>query len=163
MREPIAARATLLAILWAVAAIGLAPAVGAAAVASAPTNWKGVTLDLVSVERKGSVLTVKWAVTNGGAEEARVRFGLVGDNAKTYLVDEENGTKYFVLTDKEKRAVASKHDGVGGNVWGVNDLVAAGSTMRYWAKFPAPPPAVKKLTILFDETEPFEEVPIAEK
>jgi hypothetical protein len=146
-----------------VASPALVRAAGAQPIASAPTNYKGVTLDLMSVERKGNVLTVKWAANNTGAARVNVRFGLVGENAKSYLVDEESGTKYFALTDKEGKGVASKHDGVGVSAYGVNDDLDPGSTMRYWAKFPAPPAAVKTLTVLFDETEPFEEVPITDK
>jgi hypothetical protein len=138
-------------------------AAGAQPIASAPTNYKGATLDLMSVERKGSVLTVKWAVTNSGTERVNVRFGLVSENALTYLVDEESGTKYFALTDKEGKGVASKNDWIGGGVSGVNDDIEPGATMRYWAKYPAPPAAVKTLTLLFNETEPFEEVAITDK
>jgi ABC-type uncharacterized transport system substrate-binding protein len=154
---------SVLVVFLAIAATAPAAAAAAQPLASAPTNWQGVTLDLMSVERKGSVVTVKWATRNEGAEQSHVQFGLVGANAKTYLVDEENGTKYFALTDKEGKGLASKHDGVGNNVYGVSDYIPAGATLRYWAKFPAPPPAVRTLTLLFDETEPFEEVPVTDK
>jgi hypothetical protein len=155
--------ATLLGCLALLASPTLVRAAGTQPIASAPTNWKGVTLDLMSVERKGSVLTVKWAVTNAGAERVTVSFGLVNENAHSYLVDEESGTKYFALTDKEGKGVASKHEGVGNNVYGIYDDLAPGETLRYWAKYPAPPAAVKTLTVLFDETEPFEEVAITDK
>jgi hypothetical protein len=149
--------------LWALAVAALpAPAAGAA-LASAPTNWKGVTLDLVSVERKGSVLTVKWSTTNGGSADAQVRFALEGQQVTTYVVDEESGTKYYVLTDKEKHSVASEHVYLGGNTNGIEESVAPGETRRFWAKFPAPPPQVKQLTFFFTETEPFEEVPITDR
>ncbi|HEX6200253.1 MAG TPA: hypothetical protein VF150_08320 [Thermoanaerobaculia bacterium] len=153
-----------LCLLLAVAALGAAPAdaAPAQALASAPTNWPGVELDLMSVERKGNVLTVKWAVTNGDEGRQSVRFGLTA-KATTYLVDEENGTKYYALTDQDGNALASEHDYIDGNTWGVSDTLDAGATARYWAKFPAPPPEVKTLTVLFDQTEPFEEVPIADK
>jgi len=138
---------------------GAAPA---EALASASTNWPGVELDLMSVERKGNVLTVKWAVTNGGEERQSVSFGLTA-KATTYLVDEENGTKYYALTDQDGNALASEHDYIDGDTWGITDTLEPGSTARYWAKFPAPPPEVKTLTVLFDRTEPFEEVPITDK
>lgn len=145
----------------------LAPAAPAHAapaepIASAPTNWPDVDVALMAVERKGNVLTVKWAVTNGGDERSSVRFGLTS-KATSYLVDEENGTKYYVLTDQDGNALASEHDYIDGNTWGVTDTLEPGATARYWAKFPAPPPEVKTLTVLFDQTEPFEEVPITDK
>jgi hypothetical protein len=158
--------AGVLAALCALAAL-LAPAAPAQAapaepLASAPTNWPDVEVALMALERKGNVLTVKWAVTNGGDERSSVRFGLTSQ-ATSYLVDEENGTKYYVLTDQDGNALASEHTWIDGNTWGVSDTLEPGATARYWAKFPAPPPEVKTLTVLFDQTEPFEEVPITDK
>src|SRR3990170_2582 len=69
--------------------------------ATGPTNWPGVTIDLMSVERKGSVLTVKWAVKSTAAKTETVQFELTGKPQTTYLLDEESGTKYYALTDKE--------------------------------------------------------------
>lgn len=143
-----------------------APAASASAVkpiASAATNWDGVTVDLMSVERKGSVLTVKWAVRNEGAEQAHVLFAYTGELATTYAVDEENGTKYFALTDKEGTSLASEHAYIGSHKYGVDEYVAPGATARFWMKLPAPPPEVKTLTVMFSETEPFEEVPVTDR
>ena len=150
--------------LLALAALPAAPlhAASTQPLASAPTNWDGVELALMAVERKGNVLTVKWAVTNGADGRTSVRFGLTA-KATSYLVDEENGTKYYVLTDQDGNALASEHDYIDGNTYGVTDTLEPGATARYWAKFPAPPPEVKTLTVLFDQTEPFEEVPITDK
>jgi hypothetical protein len=137
------------------------------AIGSAETNMPGISIDLVSLERKGAVLTVKWAIRNGNTDAAtgktQVKFGYMGPRSSTYLVDEESGTKYYVLTDKEGRSVASQHEYLGADVYGINEYVEAGGTRRYWAKFPAPPPEVKVLTVLFDATEPFESAPITEK
>lgn len=157
--------AVVLGALFTVAVL-LAPAAPAQAapaepLASAPTNWDGVEISLMALERKGNVLTVKWAVTNGD-ERSSVRFGLTS-KATSYLVDEENGTKYYVLTDQDGNALASEHAWIDGNTWGISDTLEAGATARYWAKFPAPPPEVKTLTVMFDQTEPFEEVPITDK
>jgi hypothetical protein len=143
--------------------LALAVPVAAAPIASAESNTPGIAVDLMAVERKGSVLTLKWAVRNSGSAQQEVKFGYMGPKSRTYLVDEESGTKYFVLTDKEGKSVASQHEYLGSDVYGVSEYVEAGGSRRYWAKFPAPPPEVKELTVLFDGTEPFESVPIAEK
>lgn len=149
------------------ATLALAGPVAAASIGSAETNTPGISLDLVSLERKGAVLTVKWAVRNTNTDAStgkkQVKFGCMGPKSGTYLVDEESGTKYYVLTDKEGRSVASQHEYLGADVYGINENVEAGGTRRYWAKFPAPPPEVKVLTVFFDETEPFESAPITEK
>jgi hypothetical protein len=147
--------------------LALAVPVAAATIGSAESNMPGISVDLVSLERKGAVLTVKWAVRNTSTDASKgktqVKFGYMGPNARTYLVDEESGTKYFVLTDKEGKSVAAQHEYLGSDVYGISEYVEAGGTRRYWAKFPAPPPAVKQLTVFFDETEPFESAPITEK
>lgn len=149
------------------ATLALAGPVAAATIGSAETNTPGISVDLISLERKAAVLTLKWAVHNSNTDASTgkksVRFGYNGANARTYLVDEESGTKYFVLTDKEGKSVASKHEYIGPEAYGVNESIESGGTLRYWAKFPAPPPEVKVLTVFFDETEPFESAPITEK
>jgi hypothetical protein len=128
------------------------------------TNWgEGVLVDLMSVERKGSILTVKWAVRNGAAKRADLQFGLVGRDQTTYAVDEDSGTKYYVLTDKEKHALASEHAYLGADTYGIADGLAPGATGRYWMKLPAPPPAVKTISIFLTKVEPFESVAIADK
>lgn len=138
-------------------------ALGAEPIATGYTNWDDITVEVMSVERKGSVLTVKWAVRNEGEAKQAVAFGLLGGNARTYVVDEESGTKYFVLTDEDNGCLASECEYVGSGATGIRDEVQAGKIKRYWMKLPAPPPEVATLTIFFDETEPLEEVPITDK
>jgi hypothetical protein len=130
----------------------------AAALGSAPMNVDGLTLELTSVERKGSVLTVKWSVRNDAAKSKYVDIDLAGSKPTTYAVDEENGTKYFALMDKEGQLLASEHE-----YDGVYESIEPGQTKRFWAKFPAPPPAVKAINLLFTDTEPFESVAITDK
>ena len=132
--------------------------------ATGPTNFgEGVTIDLMSVERKGSVLTVKWAVRNQGAKQEQVQFLMTGKTQSTYVLDEESGTKYYALTDKEKNTLASEHEYVGADSYGISDYVPAGTTNRYWVKYPAPPPAVKTINIFFTNSDPFEGVAITDK
>jgi hypothetical protein len=137
---------------------------GAQPMATVDMNLDEVTLDLNSVERKGNVLTVKWAVHNKGAKTATVQFSLTGkQNITTYLVDEENGTKYYALTDKEGNTLASEHVYIGGDAYGISEYVEAGKSVKYWAKFPAPPPAVKSINLMFSQAEPLEGIAITDK
>ena len=131
--------------------------------ATGPTNWDGVTIDLMSVERKGSVLTVKWAVRNQGAKPAAVQFSMTGRTQSTNVLDEESGTKYYALTDKEKNTLASEHEYLGADSYGINDTIAPGATTRYWVKYPAPPAAVKTINVFFTNSDPFEGVAITDK
>ncbi|HVT56819.1 MAG TPA: hypothetical protein VHR45_00325 [Thermoanaerobaculia bacterium] len=130
--------------------------------ATAETNWSGVALDVMTVERKGSVLTVKWAVRNHGPARIQVIFDLLSDHATTYAVDQEHGAKYYVLTDKEKHALASASEYTGSGT-GISEAIEPGATKRYWMKLPAPPPQVKKITVFFSKTEPFEDLAITDK
>ena len=138
--------------------------VAAQPIGSVDMNLDNVTLDLNSVERKGNVLTVKWTVHNKGEKTATVQFPLSGkQNITTYLVDEESGTKYYALTDKEGNTLASEHVYIGSDAYGISEYVEAGKSVKYWAKFPAPPPAVKSINILFSKAEPFEGIAITDK
>lgn len=131
--------------------------------ASNTTNWDGISIDLMSVERKGSVLTVKWAMRNAGAKPAKVEFGLTGRSQSTYVLDEESGTKYYALTDKEKNTLASEHSYIGADTYGIQGSVEPGATARYWVKYPAPPPAVKTINVFFTNSDPFEGIAITDK
>jgi hypothetical protein len=131
--------------------------------ATVATNTKGVSLDVMSVERKGAILTVKWAVRNEGTSDAPVQYGLIGRHQTTYTLDEDSGTKYYVLTDKEKNSLASEHVYIGSDTYGINQQVKPGETGRFWAKYPAPPPAVKTISLFFTGTEPIEGVAITDK
>ncbi len=131
-------------------------------IASGPTNWPNVTIDLMSVERKGSVLTVKWAVKSAAAKTETVQFGLTGNRKSTYVLDEESGTKHYALTDKEGNVLASEYEHTGDS-YGISDYLDAGATHRYWAKFPAPPAEVKAINVFFSNSDPFEGVAITDK
>jgi hypothetical protein len=139
-----------------------ASATFAAGIAQSASNVAGLNIDVTAVERKGSVLTIKWAVTNSGSKTATAQFSLTGELVTTYLVDEENGTKYYALTDKEGHVLATEHAYTGSS-HGISQYIEAGATKRFWAKFPAPPAAVKTINILFTEAEPVEDVPITDK
>jgi len=133
-----------------------------AGVAQSASNVAGLNIDVTAVERKGNVLTIKWAVKNSGEKTATATFSLAGDKVTTYVVDEESGTKYYALTDKEGNVLATEHDYTGSS-HGISEYINAGETKRFWAKFPAPPAAVKTINILFTEAEPVESVAITEK
>jgi hypothetical protein len=151
-------------VLASLAAVLLLPALAGAQapIASGSSNEEGVTLDVTHLERKGSVLTIKWAVRNSGSKQATVQYALTGDKPTSYIVDEESGTKYFALTDKEGQVLATEHEYTGSS-FGISEYLEAGATKRFWAKFPAPPAAVKTLTLIFTNTEPLEDVPITDK
>lgn len=162
-----AIRAAACAAVMGMTATAWAQAPAPAAVKPLGTNatniGEGVSLDLMSVERHGSILTVKWQVRNAGAKSAHLQFLLSGSTPTTYAVDEESGTKYYVLTDKEKHTLASGDEDLSYGNRGIAETVEAGATKRYWMKLPAPPPAVKAISVFFTKADPFESVAITDK
>jgi hypothetical protein len=119
---------------------------------------EGFMIELASVERKGNVVTVRWSVRNDNPKEKTYDIDLGGAKATSYLVDEESGTKYYALTDKEGHLLATEDE-----YGGIYEKLEPGQTMRFWAKFPAPPPAVKAINVLFTQSEPFESIAITDK
>jgi len=141
----------------------LCPAVEAAEpVATAETNWEDVTVDVMTVSRKGNVLTVKFAAVNNGAEKQQIAFGFKGNDV-CYAVDEESGTKYYVLTDEEGNPVASAKDWMPNSTAGINREIEPGKSLRVWMKLPAPPPEISTISLFLNETDPIEDVPITDK
>jgi hypothetical protein len=143
--------AVLLAVLFA------ASPLVAAGLGSGLSN-EGFMIELASVERKGNVLTVRWSVRNDNPKDKYYDIDLQGPTATTYLVDEDSGTKYYALTDKEGHLLATETE-----YYGIYEQIDAGQTMRFWAKFPAPPPAVKTINVHFTKSEPFESIAITDK
>jgi hypothetical protein len=143
--------AVMLAVLF------VATPLAAAGLGSALSN-EGFMIELTSVERKGNVVTVRWSARNDTPKAKYYDIDLAGGGATSYLVDEENGTKYYALTDKEGHLLATEteYDGI----W---EQIEPGETMRFWAKFPAPPPAVKTINFLLTKSEPFESIAITDK
>jgi hypothetical protein len=67
------------------------------------------------------------------------------------LLDAANKKKYLVVTDASKKCVCSE----------LKEEVAKGARLNLWAKFPAPPESVQKITVVIPGFEPIESVPIA--
>ena len=122
------------------------------------TEWDGVSVELTSVTRgDGDTITIKFKYTNSGAKAANITSlgqfsGYDNIAAKVYYVDGKNKKKYLVVKDAEGNAVASNLKNV---------EIEAGASRGGWAKFPAPPAGVDKITIYIPGAPPFEGVTIA--
>jgi hypothetical protein len=73
-------------------------------------------------------------------------------NAEKHYVTAKN-KKYFILKDSEGEYVAEDFA----------DWVPAGGSHTWWAKYPAPPADIKKITLMTPLTTPFEDVPITDQ
>ena len=67
------------------------------------------------------------------------------------LVDPVGKKKYFVARDADGKCVCSVH---------IPD-VAPHSRLSLWAKFPAPPDDVQKISIVIPHFQPLDDVPIS--
>jgi len=121
----------------------------------------GVEVTLVEARRtSGDSVTVKWRYRNALPNEVRIAKG--GSSwtdayqltMGAFLIDPVNKKKYLVITDAEKYPLTSKH----GDWQGVS--LAPGQVLSAWAKFPAPPADVEKVSVTLPGVAPFEDVPI---
>lgn len=132
------------------------PALPAAVVATGELA-DGEKLEITEVKRtSGDTVTLKLKITNTGSDE--LNLGTLGDGdwynwnlAKVFLLDLPNKKKYFVLRDSEEQPLTSKG----------KTKLKPGAQISLWAKFPAPPSGVEKITVEVPSAAPFEDLPIA--
>ena len=115
------------------------------------TEWEGVSVELTGVTRgEGDTITIKFKYTNSGSKETTISH----DNAAehVYYVDPGNKKKYLVIKDAQGKAVASNMQYF---------KLGPGASRAGWAKFPAPPAGVSKISVYLPGAPPFEGVTIA--
>ena len=139
-----------------------APAATAApaGIASADGETSGVKVVVQELKRtSGGTVSLKFTITNGSDKSMGFGYNFadkdheVGDHGSVggvQLVDEAGKKKYFVVRDTAGKCVCSQ---------GVKDL-KPGETANLWARFPAPPDAVQKITVIVPHFQPMDDVPI---
>ena len=123
---------------------------------SQDSNVAGIVAEITECKRQDGVLTVRVRLRNTGDKDVRVSL-ISGRNYDSYYVT-AGGKKYFILRDSEKTPLAPQGDGFGNLSAGV----AKGASYVWWAKFPAPPADVKKISYFTPMTPPFDNVPITD-
>lgn len=116
----------------------------------------GLQVDLIEVKKtSGNTITIRFRYRNTGNKVLNLatdRYQYKNVSEEMYFVDATNNKKYFVVRDAEDKPLS-------------NDLkykkVEAGETAVGWAKFPAPPADVTKISIYVPWAPPFEDVPIS--
>lgn len=138
-----------------------AQAVTTGALASADGEKAGTRIDITELKRtSGGTLNLKLVLVNNTDKELALHNNFLGDGAVSknsyrdvsgiHLIDPSNKKKYFVVTDSERNCVCSKE---------VADVPPGGKT-SLWAKFPAPPADVQKVTIEIPHFQPLDDVAI---
>jgi len=135
-----------------------APAPGGIATADGETP--GVTATIKELKRaSGGMLSLKLVMTNGSAKPLGMGYSFAdpdnenrdyGSIGGVHLIDPAGKKKYFVARDSEQKCVCSQK---------ITD-VAPGSSVNVWAKFPAPPAEVQKVSVIIPHFSPMDDVPI---
>lgn len=120
------------------------------------TNVAGVVAEVVEARRKDGVLTIQVRYRNT-SDKPLTFYPLSGAKFDAYYVTAED-KKYLVLRDEENRPLAPQVN-PGGNVFA---SLQPGASFIWWAKYPAPPAAVKKISYYTPLTPPFDDVPITD-
>jgi hypothetical protein len=131
-----------------------APAASSSALPSTQGELPGLTLTIQELKRSSTALTLKFVLQSKGGMgfgydfgEGTQEFSSVGG---IHLIDAANKKKYFVVRDADGTCVCSHNIA----------NIAAGSQSVLWAKFPAPPEDVQKITVEIPHFPPIEDVPI---
>ena len=139
-----------------------APAAPAATgIASSDGEESGVKVVVQELKRgSADTVTLKFTIINGSAKKLIFGYAM-GDpkhGASDYasvggvqLIDEAGKKKYFVVRDTQNKCVCSQE---------VKDI-APGSSKNLWAKFPAPPANVQKISVVIPRFGPMDDVPIS--
>jgi outer membrane protein OmpA-like peptidoglycan-associated protein len=126
--------------------------------ATAEMESGGMTVEVVEVRRApGGMLNVLYRYRNGGAVSFKFP-NLENQVPKAYVLDPKSRTKYAVARDKGGEPLSSSTL-VMASQSGVD--LAPGQLFNAWAKFPAPPEAVQKVSVMIDGAPPFENIEIA--
>jgi len=132
-----------------------------AAIATAEHEVGGVEVALMEVKRTtGDSVTIKFRYTNKTTGQKKLDHGGQGLDAwrfawDAYFVDPATKQKYVTLKDENGYPVAANHQQFGTGI-----TLAARQVVNTWAKFPAPPPDVEKVTVYLPGAPPFEDVTV---
>lgn len=135
----------------------------AGAIANSDGEKPGARVEITELKRtSGGTVNLKLTVSNSGSAKLNLYGAYLGDSATSHdsyrdvsgihLLDPVAKKKYFVVTDAEKKCVCSKE---------IPD-VEPGGKVNLWAKFPAPPPEVTKVTVEVPHFAPMDDVPISQ-
>jgi hypothetical protein len=127
-----------------------APATAAEISAEGQTPGTKIIVREVKRDAAGTV-TLRFQLVNDGAQTIKT-YGVLGEYftlSHVTLIDTAGKKKYLVVEDAEKHCVCSE----------LKDDVKQGTRFNLWAKFPAPPADVAKITVVVPGFEPVD-VPI---
>jgi hypothetical protein len=134
------------------------PASSNSALATTEGDTPGLKIVINELKRTSNTVTLKFTVYNGTDASFHSQGVFDGDDYHRYrhlggvhLIDTQSKKKYFVVTDSDGKVLSS------------NDFpdIPPRSQIMVWAKFPAPPDDVQKITVEIPHFVPLEDVPIS--
>lgn len=112
------------------------------------SNDPNLRCDLLEVKRvSGGALLARWRIVNTGTKA--IGYDFSWDDI--YYIDPAGKKKYNYLTIEGKRIL---------DMW--NGGLPAGEQRVMWAKYPAPAPTSKRISLNIPKFTPFEDVPVSE-
>ncbi|HUP98117.1 MAG TPA: hypothetical protein VM073_09255 [Usitatibacter sp.] len=120
------------------------------------TSIDGVTAEILEASRKEGVLTLKVRYRNNSDTAAAFPLYRNWDDKDYYVT--AGSTKMLVLKDSKGAGIATPHGAHGETQV---DIKPRGSFL-FWAKYPAPPEATKKVSFFHPHSPPIEDIPITD-
>jgi hypothetical protein len=107
----------------------------------------------------GGTITLRFQMINETEKKFGDRCGFREDSGETcgpitgvHLLDAANKKKYLVVRDTSRKCACADFR-----------VIEPGGRINLWAKFPAPPPGVQKVTVVVPQFQPVESVPISNR
>jgi hypothetical protein len=127
--------------------------------ASTEGDKPGIRVEVVELKRtSGDTVNLKFAMINESGEDMGFGYEFgegsttdIGTVAGAHLIDAAGKKKYFVVRDTENACVCSR---------GLNSIKPK-TRANLFAKFPAPPEDVQKITVVIPHFTPMDDVPIS--
>jgi hypothetical protein len=132
-----------------------------AVLATADGETPGVRVEVMELKRvSGGTVNLRFVMINDSGKAVGFGYSFVDRShdvvdfnsiGGVHLIDAAGKKKYFVVRDTGKKCVCSQN---------LKDLQPK-SRMNLWAKFPAPPENVEKISIVIPHFMPLDDVPIS--
>lgn len=102
----------------------------------------------------GGTVTLRFQMTNE-EEKPEGIYQILGGYLpdRVHLIDAANKKKYLTVKDSSGKCLCTE----------IKGSIAKGKSVNLWAKFPAPPATVQKVSVVVSGFEPVEAVPITDR
>lgn len=102
----------------------------------------------------GGTVTLRFQMTNE-EEKPEGIYQILGGYLpdRVHLIDAANKKKYLTVKDSSGKCLCTE----------IKGSIAKGKSVNLWAKFPAPPATVQKVSVVVFGFEPVEAVPITDR